>query len=166
MKATMISSNSTRKTAELVIVHGEGSRKRSETRHCQRVEDTFVGYVLDQDKNILMNLQQEAHYVAAEIDGLNRYLDTKEKKASGHTVNLWFPYQLGSDISTQYEAHVSHERTRASARLRELNADAEPLRLMAEIRRKQEQDTHISVAEKLQDAARLALIMGKQLLTN
>lgn len=136
MKATVKSRNTTRMTAMLAIVHGEDGSKRSTTRHCKiQANETFVGYVLDQEKTMLLGLQQQTEALAHEIDWLHRFLETKAPAALSYRANLLYAYETGLDIEESYAKHITEERTKGTTRVLELNHEAEPLRLLAELHR-------------------------------
>lgn len=134
MKAVIISSNNKRKTAMITVVYGDGSRKRSETRHCKQTSSGMIGGMLDQHRDALRKMQEISTLWAHKIDSLNAELGNKAKRAIPYNANLYFAWAEG-DNSVAYQKHLNGERDRASHIGDVLWEEGARLEALAEIRR-------------------------------
>lgn len=138
MKAKVISSNSKRKTAMIVIHYDVNGCKRSETRHCNVAGDVMSGYVLGFDRAVLTTAQTESEYLAHTVDALNRELNTNAKTAQSYRANLVFGWKLG-DNQEEYGKHIIAESGRALHINAHLLNEVERLMPLVEIRRAEKQ---------------------------
>lgn len=134
MKTTVISSNDKRKTAMITIVHDEGIRKRSETRHCKKTDKGLVGRMLDQHCDALTKMQAISELWARQIDSLNAELGNKAKKAVPYNASLFFAWEQG-DCESKYIKYLGVQRDRATQISEGLWEEGEQLESLAIIRR-------------------------------
>lgn len=137
MKARVISSSNKRNTSMIVIKYLVDGHKRSETRHCQWTTDHKLrGYILDNDKILLQQLQLQAAELASEKDLLDRALDIKAKKTSKPNVSVMFTYDKNSDnILPAYAAVIGNETRKVKNYIALLIEEIEPLRLQYAVRK-------------------------------
>lgn len=100
MKTRVISQNK-RGWAMITIVH-DG---RSETRHCRMIGESFQGYVLDDDKARLQELEALSRQTSVA-------LRTGGTHSEPYTASLFCLYAKG-DTEAQYNAHIKAEWRRA-----------------------------------------------------
>lgn len=150
MKASIISENKKRMTAQLVVKYTAGDCKRSETRHCNAAPGgKWRGYVLDAHRAMLLMSQVISEQLAHEIDAANRELGIKASKATPYTANLLFSWTAGEDNEAAYLSHINSESQVAHSRIERLDQDVSRLRVLVEVHRAAEREKRQAAAIKL-----------------
>lgn len=141
MKANIITQNTKRMTAQLVVKYTTGDCKRTETRHCRAAPGgKWRGYVLDVHKAMLLMSQVISEQLAREIDAANRELNIKASKATPYTADLLFYWTVGEDNLEAYLAHINSQSQIAHSRIERLNQEVNQLRVLVEVHRAAERE--------------------------
>lgn len=115
MKVTMMSYSKKKALAMLVIQHGTGSSKRSETRFCVGVEpnraaagDRWKGYILDRDRKALNQMSSISQELVRRLAGFG--IEEKSYVVEDDSLFVWL---LSADNTSAYYKHVMQARRKA-----------------------------------------------------